>query len=164
MLRVYALLLGLAGAAPCGSQDMVAEAGGGTWPRDPHTTRLFLAPTARTLAAGEAQIGVFEVVMPFASYGITNGITVSGGLTALPGEHFGELAHLAAQVRLVDRPTTQLSVGGYGIFGVEEVDATGIGFAVGTFGGRDDAVTLGVATPFYRDGADGDFGSRLLVL
>ena len=48
-------------------------------PRDPNATRLFFGPTGRSLARGQAYLGVYEFLMPFVQVGITDRLSIGGG-------------------------------------------------------------------------------------
>jgi hypothetical protein len=142
--------------------------GGEVWLDDPHATRLFFAPTGRPLDAGEGYFGVFELFLPFVSYGITNQITIAGGTPILPGA-IGRIFYLAPKVTVVKTPRTQLAGGVLAFFATgldEDIDlgTAGLLYGVGTFGSRDGAVTVGAALPFYAAEGDSDIGSDPLVM
>src|SRR5687767_6535292 len=42
------------------------------WGPDPNPTRLFFAPTGRSLRAGDGYVGVYMILFPMAAYGITD--------------------------------------------------------------------------------------------
>ena len=46
---------------------------------DPNVTRLFFGPTGRSLKKGQTYLGVYEFLMPFVQYGITDRISIGGG-------------------------------------------------------------------------------------
>ena len=52
---------------------------GEAWQEDPNPTRLFFAPTGRSLKKGEAYFGVYEILLPFVQVGITDRISIGGG-------------------------------------------------------------------------------------
>src|SRR5687768_288169 len=56
------------------------------WQPDANRTRLFFAPTARSVPAGEGYAGVFMLSLPFVSFGITDRITIAGGAPLLFGD------------------------------------------------------------------------------
>lgn len=49
--------------------------------KDPNETRLFFAPTGRSLKSGKGYIALFEVFLPVLGYGITDYIDLAGGIT-----------------------------------------------------------------------------------
>jgi hypothetical protein len=124
------------------------------WPEDRHGTRLFFAPTGRTLRQGEGYGGVF-LVLPFVGYGATDGVTLAGGMPWVGGTLQDTPVWIAPKVRLLDRPTAQVSTGVFAIrlpgneYCAAECGALRprswnvIAYAVGSFGGGDDALHAG---------------------
>jgi hypothetical protein len=138
------------------------------WREDPNKTRLFFAPTGRSLRAGEGYFGVYELFIPFLSYGITDQITLSGGSPVYVGM-FGVTPpfYLAPKVQVVSDPRAQLSLGALAIFLPRSWDwdgdrtrSLGIAYGVGTLGDLDNAATAGIGWGF----ADGEFSSRPVVM
>ncbi|CAN5458601.1 hypothetical protein BH24GEM3_BH24GEM3_20900 [soil metagenome] len=116
------------------------------WREDTNKTRLFFAPTGRTLEAGEGYAGLF-FVLPFVSYGVTDWVTLSGGLPLIGSFDEGvPFFYLAPKVRVLSMPNTQVSTGVLAFFGGEDVG--GIAYGVGTFGNADRAFTAGGGVPF----------------
>jgi hypothetical protein len=130
--------------------------GGEYWRADPNTTRLFFAPTGRALRQGEGYFGVYELFIPFVSYGVTNNITMSGGSPFYFGM-FGETppVYFAPKVRVASAPQVDFSLGGLFVF-IPDEDVFGILYGVGTFGTEDNAVTAGLGWGYI----DQDFASR----
>lgn len=133
---------------------------GELWHEDPGGTRLFLAPTARTLRQGAAYAGA-TWILPSAGYGATDDLTLAAGL---PGV-------VAAKVRGLDRPRVQLAAGASTFRWlaarepgcVRNCDAPpvvwhGIVYGVGTFGGGDDALHAGTGVHW------GDGGTEVPVM
>jgi hypothetical protein len=135
--------------------------GGEVWLDDPHGTRLFFAPTGRSLAQGEGYFGVYELFFPFLTYGVTDAITVAAGTPIIPGV-IGEFAYLGPKVRVVNTPGVQASLGAFA--GIFEGGTAGIAYGVGTWGNPDRALTAGAGYAFYTDGDGGDFADRPLLM
>lgn len=131
--------------------------GGEVWRDDPTGTRLFFSPTGRNLAAGEAYFGVYELIFPFATYGVTDRITIAGGTPIIPGA-FGEVAYFAPKVAIVQSERVNLAAGVFAA--LVEGDMGGIAYGVGTWGGRDNAVTTGVGFAF----GGGEFFDRPIIM
>lgn len=130
---------------------------GRVWLDDPTGTRLFFAPTGRSLAAGEGYFGVYELFFPFATYGVTDRITIAGGTPVVPGA-FGEVAYIAPKVTLIRGERTNI---GAGVFaGFFDGATAGIVYGVGTWGDRDNAVTAGAGLGF----GGGEFASKPLIM
>jgi hypothetical protein len=128
------------------------------WREDSNRTRLFFAPTGRALSQGEGYAGLF-FLLPFVGYGITDDITLSGGLPLVGGSEDGvPFFYLAPKARVFSSPTTQVSTGVLAFFGGNEVG--GILYGVGTWGSNDNAVTAGAGVPF----AGGDFANDFVVM
>jgi hypothetical protein len=139
------------------------------WRDDPNKTRLFFAPTGRSLRAGEGYFGVYELFIPFVSYGVTNQFTISGGSPFYIGMfEVTPPFYLAPKLQVLSAPQTEVSVGVLAVFipgswGWEEDSRTrsvGIAYGVGTFGGNDNAATAGIGWGY----ADGEFSARPAVM
>ena len=79
---------------------------------DANTTRLFFAPTGRTLARGEGYVGIYEAVLPFVQVGITDGITLGGGTPLFFGLESGHPFWLTPKVAIVRGPRVNVAAGG----------------------------------------------------
>ncbi len=116
------------------------------WFPNPNTTRLFFAPTGQMLKKGEGYFADYELFFPGVAYGVTDNISIGGGVSIFPtgledqvyfltpkvGRSFGEQIHLAAGLLLAGFS------GGTG----------GVGYGVGTLGDGDRSVTLGLGYGF----------------
>ncbi|HGY56930.1 MAG TPA: hypothetical protein ENK44_14575 [Caldithrix abyssi] len=58
---------------------------GAYWHDDPNNTRLFLGPTGRTLKKGRGYFSAYEIFFPTFGYGISDYISLAGGVTLIPG-------------------------------------------------------------------------------
>lgn len=134
---------------------------GEVWMDDPHATRLFFAPTGRSLPAGEGYFGVYELFFPFLTYGITDRVTVTGGTPVFPGA-VGEFAYLGPKVLIVDASRTQLSAGV--LAGIFDGGVSGVAYGVGTWGDTDGAVTAGAAWGFFSGEGNSDVSDRPLLM
>jgi hypothetical protein len=56
------------------------------WPRDPNHSRLIFAPTGRSLPRGTGSVNAYYGVMPFVAWGLTDRLTVAGGISLLEGD------------------------------------------------------------------------------
>jgi len=118
-------------------------------------TRLFVAPTARSLRPGAGLAGTTEVLLPFCEVGLADRLSVlgmgivveGGGLVVMP------------KIQLYDGHRVQAAVGVAQTFAPGA--AGGVGFGVATLGSADFGVTLGYG---YGYGALADsVGPRSLV-
>lgn len=120
--------------------------GGQYWFPNPNTTRLFFAPTGQMLKKGEGYFSDYQLFFPGVAFGITDHISMGGGVSILPvgideqfyyltpkvGFSAGERVHLAAGA---------LVVGWGGEMG-------GVGYGVATLGDGDASATFGLGYGF----------------
>lgn len=136
------------------------------WFPNPNRTRLLIGPTARTLRQGEGYFVDLWIFFPGVSYGLTDNITIGGGVSIIPGVDnqlfyltpkigFGvtEELDLAATVmifRLWDE-TAYLGIGNF-TYGTDDLSLTGgLGLAWNDEEMADDpAATLGGEFRFAR--------------
>lgn len=114
---------------------------GDYWFPNPNSTRLFFAPSGQMLKQGEGYFSDYELFFPGVAYGLTDNLTIGGGVSLLPaaledqayyftpkvGFSVSEQVHLAAGVLFVG------AKGGTG----------GVYYGVSTFGNSNASVTLG---------------------
>jgi hypothetical protein len=124
------------------------EFAGGTFRSfDPNVSRLFFAPTGRTLPAGNGYFADYYLFFPILAFGVTDRVTVAGGASLIPGAT-EQLIYFTGKVGVVRSPNINIAVGGLYSRITGETGYAGIGYGVGTFGGEDHAVTLGAGFPF----------------
>ena len=133
------------------------------WPEDPNTTRLFFSPTARSLRAGAGYFGVYEVVIPFVAYGLTDQIVLAGGSPFYLAitEDFTPPFYFAPKVQVVARPGVLFAVGAVALVTPEDTrDVYGIAYGVGTVGNNDQAFTGGIGWGYVNS----DLSSQPVVM
>ena len=115
---------------------------------DPNYSRLLFAPTARPLRQGEGYLADHEVLFPGVAYGLTENISLAGGLSVIPGLGLSEqVFYLSPKVGfdLNDHASVAVgalvATGGGGEF--DDRESARIGFAVGTFGSPRHSFTVG---------------------
>ena len=135
---------------------------GERWEADPNATRLFFGPTGRALGRGTGYFAVYELLMPFLSYGITDRISISGGTPIVPAA-MGELLYLAPKVTVISRPGVDFAAGAIAFFLPGEDESLGLAYGVGTFGTSDNAFTAGVGVPFIA-GEEDDIADRVVIM
>lgn len=141
-------------------------------PTDPHDTRLFFAPTARSLPRGEGYAGVYEVLFPFVQVGVTDRISIGGGTPLIFGDDFHPL-WFTPKIQLVARERTQVAAGIIHLtaLGPDTPDG-GIAYAVATVGPSDSSATIGVGyaysgrhrTPIVMIGGETRTGRRIKLM
>lgn len=121
---------------------------------DTHRTRLFFAPTARSLPAGSTSVGVFELYVPFVQAGITDRLSIGGGTPLIFGfDESNRPFWVTPKFQVYDGDRQQVAVGMLHLFNFDG-DGVGIAYGVGTFGSEDDALTVGAGMA-YSDGSRG---------
>ncbi len=127
------------------------------WFLNPNDTRLLFAPTARMLPRGDGYFSAYYVVLPGVAYGITDRVTIGGGVSLVPGLSLGEqVYYVTPKVGFVQRENVQLAAGAL-IAAAPFNDAGdtserfGVLYGVGTLGSRDRNVTLGLGWGFAGD-------------
>jgi hypothetical protein len=120
---------------------------------DPNNSRLFFAPTGRTLDQGTAYLSAYYVFFGFVGYGVTDRFTLAGGTLLIP-EAFGDLLYLAPKFQVMQKGNNSVSVGV--LAGLLDGTGAGIGYASFTKGQPDQSFTLGVGFAY----GDGDVFSK----
>lgn len=118
---------------------------------DPNYTRLLFTPTARPLRRGDGYISDYYIIFPGVSYGLTNQISVQGGISFIPAVPFRDQAKFAG-IKVGFPVTKQVSVAGGGLYVSVLGDyAFGTVFAVGTFGPKESSITTGIGYGYEKD-------------
>lgn len=118
---------------------------------DLHRTRLFFAPTARSLRRGEVSFGVFQFIAPFVQVGVTDRISIGGGTPLLFGiDEWDRPFWITPKVQVLNGRQAKAAVGLLHVFDTDG-DGGGIAYGVGTFGNSDNAGTLGAGLMYSGD-------------
>ena len=126
---------------------------GEIWPEDPSRTRLFFAPTGRMLRTGERYFADAYVFFPSIQYGVSDIVTVGGGMSIFPGIGLDEqLFYLTPKVSVLAGPNVNVAVGALvaGAKSISDDSPFGLGYGVATFGGEDGSVTAGGGFGFSK--------------
>jgi hypothetical protein len=110
-----------------------------TGPANLSPTRLFFAPTARSLRRGRGSAGVTEIAFPWGEFGVTDRVSVLGFGVLLEGRGIG----IAPKIQLYGGAGVQAAVGVAHLFALQGEDSGGIGYGVVTLGSADGGVTAG---------------------
>jgi hypothetical protein len=114
------------------------------WAQDLNETRLFFGPTARTLPRGAGYMSVYMFVLPFAGYGVSDAVTLAGGVIPFFGEDMPLVGYVAPKVQILAKESVQAAVGGLAFFSSDAAESVGILYGVTSFGRSSDAsVSLG---------------------
>ena len=122
---------------------------------DEHRSRLFFAPTGRSLQRGQVSVGVFEFMMPFVQVGVTDRLSLGGGTPLVFGfDEEDRPFWLTPKLQIFDSPRAQGAVGVLHLFSFSGNNA-GIAYGVGTLGSADNAITAGVGLAYSGDARGG---------
>ena len=108
---------------------------------DPNLSRLFFAPTGRTLEQGDGYFADYFLLFPFVGYGIHDRVTLSGGISLLPGAS-SQLVYAGPKFGVVRSSGVNLAVGGSYALVPGEDEAFWTGYGALTLGGPDAALTV----------------------
>ncbi|TES92858.1 MAG: hypothetical protein E3J87_03895, partial [Candidatus Cloacimonadota bacterium] len=120
------------------------------WFPNPNSTRLYFAPTGRSLKKGEGYFADYYLFFTMLAVGVTDNITLSGGMSILPTDNFVEhnIFFFTPKVGLIQRDNGALSVGALMVKlpSFEDSDAASVGilYSIGTLGGPDRSITAGL--------------------
>ncbi len=133
--------------------------GGRYWYPNPNRTRLFLGPTGRTLRQGEGYFSDVLVFFPGIAYGLTDNISIGGGVSLFPGVDFGEqIFYVTPKVGFRVAEHVDLAVSGL-IIRVPDIDddsddeptSVGVLYGVATLGTENMSLTGGVGFGYADD-------------
>ncbi|MDZ7265799.1 MAG: hypothetical protein ONB48_00500 [candidate division KSB1 bacterium] len=117
---------------------------------DPNHARLLLAPTGRGLPAGQGYFADYYLFFPTLAYGVTDFLSVSGGISILPGAS-SQLGYAGFKLTWPASSQVELAAGLTHLMMPEDVRDATLAYSVATFGSSRSAVTLGAGLPFTRD-------------
>lgn len=118
--------------------------------RDPNRTRMLFAPTARPLKAGHGYFSIYEILFPFVAVGITDFISLAGGMTLFPGAS-SQLFYIAPKITPIHLEKFDLAAGVLYIILPEVSDGVGnagIVYGVTTYGTERASLTVGLGWGF----------------
>ena len=122
---------------------------------DEHRSRLFFAPTARSLDRGQVSVGVFQFLAPFVQVGVTEQFSVGGGTPLIFGiDDWDRPFWLTPKMQVYNGDRAQAAVGVLHVFDSTGRNA-GIGYGVTTFGSSDNAVTAGAGVAYAGEDRGG---------
>jgi hypothetical protein len=126
--------------------------GGEFMPPDSNRTRLFFAPTGRSLRRGQVSLGVYEFVAPFVQVGVTDRFSIGGGTPLLFGvDDWDRPFWVTPKLQVLDRWDTQVAVGLLHAFDTDG-DGGGIAYAVVSRGTDVRSFTAGAGLAYANDG------------
>ena len=117
---------------------------------DLHHSRLFFAPTGRSLEKGQVSVGVFEFLAPFVQVGVTDRFSIGGGTPLMFGLGDFRPFWFTPKFQVVNAGKFQAAVGVLQVFNTEG-DNGGIAYGVTTYGNSDHALTVGAGLGYAGD-------------
>lgn len=117
------------------ARDLLAESPLPAPPVSTGPTRLFFAPTARSLPSGKGTIGLTEIGIPWGEVGLTDRVSVLGGAAVLG------VGGIAPKLQLYGGRHVQAAIGAVQLFGLG--DTGGVGYGVVSLGSPDASATIG---------------------
>ena len=118
---------------------------------DPNRTRLLFAPTGRMLRKGEGYFADYYIFFPTVNYGITNRVSLGGGMTLFPTGSLKDQVYFFTPkfgIRQSDRVNIAAGALVIGFPGLEDDDedapVVSVLYGVGTWGRPDRHITMGL--------------------
>ncbi len=136
------------------------------WFPNPNNTRLYFAPTARNLKKGEGYFADYFFVFPGIAYGVTDNITIGGGMSIIPGVDIpDQLFYFTPKIGGEISKDLNVAVGALvatvpDSFDSDAPTTAGIFYTVGTYGTPDASVTAGIGYGYVGD----EFADRPMVM
>jgi hypothetical protein len=118
---------------------------------DPNYSRLMFAPTARPLRKGEGYFSDHYVLFPGVAYGVTDQLSLSGGVSVAPGIGLSEQVFYISP-KLGFEVSQKLSLAlGAAYAGQAEGEGAAVAFGLATFGQPQKSLTAGLGFAGHRD-------------
>lgn len=117
--------------------------------RDPNQTRLFLAPTGRSLKVGKGYFADYILFFPTVAVGLTDFFALSGGVSMFPVAE-EQVVYVAPKIGLVQSRDVHLAAGLL-YLSVPDSDNLGVVYSVATIGSSTGGVTTGIGYGFEED-------------
>jgi hypothetical protein len=111
------------------------------WFPNPNYTRLFFAPTGQMLKKGEGYFSDYELFFPGFAYGLTDNVTIGGGVSLFPAGIEDQVYYLTPKVGFSISDKVHLATGM--LLAGTQGETGGIYYGVGTFGDGNASLTLG---------------------
>ena len=130
-------------------RDTIASIGataapdGGFLRQDPHDSRLMFSPTGRPLPKGDGYFSDHYVLFPGLTYGITDALSVAGGVSVVPAIGIENQVFFAS-ARLARQVSDKVALSAGALYATGGDESAAILFGVGTFGRPERSLTLGL--------------------
>ncbi|MCH8286842.1 hypothetical protein IIB79_09990 [candidate division KSB1 bacterium] len=135
------------------------------WFPNPNATRLFFAPTGRMLKQGEGYFSDYYIFFPGIAVGITDNITLGGGMSLFPWAGADQFFYFTPKIGLKTSENSNFAAGALIIklpdFGDDNDSPTvGILYGVGTWGTPEGSFTAGFGYGFVG----GDLAEKPMIM
>ena len=136
------------------------------WLPNPNNTRLYFGPTARNLKKGEGYFADYFFLFPGIAYGVTDNITIGGGMSIIPGIDISDqLFYFTPKIGGEISKNLNVAIGALIVTVPDSLDddvpnTAGIFYTVGTYGTPDASVTAGIGYGYVED----EFADRPMVM
>lgn len=141
-------------ASLAGWRDVAAAQAPALVSRDPNDSRLFLTHTARAVRKGRVTLLDYMVFFPVVSYGVTDRLSLTGGMSLIPGSP-DQLFYVAPKFTIVETAPASVAAGVLYLRIVGLVPTSGyagVAYGVTTIGSSTTAATVLVGFPFASSG------------
>jgi hypothetical protein len=124
---------------------------------NPNRTRLIFASTGRMLKQGEGYLTDFWIFFPSVAFGITDRISMGGGMSIVPGAGpENQLWFLTPKVGIIAKDRVNVAAGALMVSLPEFFDgngrtSAGVLYGVGTWGSADHSVSTGLGYGYVND-------------
>jgi hypothetical protein len=142
------------------------------WFSNPNATRLYFAPTGRQLKQGDGYFSDYYIFFPGFAYGITDKITIGGGMSIFPGLGIDEqMFYLTPKIGIKSAESFNISAGAL-LIRIPEMDdeggdddsgknpLVGIFYSVATFGSTNSNFTAGFGLGFVEH----EFSNKPMIM
>lgn len=134
------------------------------WFPNPNATRLYFAPTGRQLKKGDGYFSDYYIFFPGFAYGITDRITMGGGMSIFPGLNIDEqVFYVTPKFGIKNSESLNIAAGALLMrFPNDESDNSliGIFYGVTTFGSTNSSLTVGFGLGFV----DREFSNKPMIM
>jgi hypothetical protein len=113
-------------------------------------TRIFFAPTARTLRKGEGYVQDIDFILVGANYGITDHVSVGALLSVIPGLGLGEQLFAVTPKFGAPLRNDRWHLGGGVLYARAGGYGAGVAYGLATYGSADQNVTFGLGYGFSQ--------------
>lgn len=128
---------------------------------NPNLTRLYFSPTGRMLKKGQGYFTDIYLFFPGFAYGITDNITIGGGVSIFPGVDMNEqLFYFTPKIGISSSDNTSFSLAGFFMKIPYDDQTVGILYGVSTFGPPNSSFTIGLGYGYN----DGELADRPAIL